>query len=118
MEKPIHETPFSINVDRRGDTAIVNLVGSCTMTVSKKLGDSLRDLGGQGLRSIIIDLSSVDFIESSGLGGIVAGYLRAKIHKSEFRLVNPSPDIRKLLEITRLEQLFGIYDSIDAAIKH
>lgn len=114
---PVHETPFAIKVDTRDGAAVVHVSGSCTMTVSKTLADCLRELGGAGHKLVIVDTSQLDFIESSGLGGIVAGYLRLRLNKGEMRLVNPTPDIRKLLEMTRLVQLFGIYPSVDAALK-
>ncbi|HWL93277.1 MAG TPA: STAS domain-containing protein [Phycisphaerae bacterium] len=113
---PVHETPFTIRVDRQADAAVVYAGGSCTMTVSKRLADTLREVGGENLRVVVLDLTGLDFIESSGLGGIVAGYLRARLHKGELRVVNPTPDIRKLLEMTRLVQLFPIYPSIEAAL--
>ncbi|MBX3394108.1 MAG: STAS domain-containing protein [Phycisphaerae bacterium] len=113
----IHETPFSMEVETRGDAAVAYLRGSCTMTVSAQLGVRMRDLGSAGHRLIVVDASQLDFIESSGLGGLIAGYLRARKHKGEMRLVNPTADIRKLLETTRLAQLFGIYPSVDAALQ-
>lgn len=113
----MHETPFAVNVEKRGDAAVVFVSGSCTMNVSKKLTDCLRELGGAGHKLIVVETSELDFIESSGLGGIVAGYLRTRMHKGEMRLVSPTPDIRRLLEMTRLVQLFGIYPSVDAALK-
>ncbi len=115
--KPVHETPFAVQIDRREGGAVIEVRGSCTMTVSKRLTDTLREVGAEGHRVIALDISGLDFIESSGLGGIVAGYLRARKHKGELRIVNPMPDVRKLLETTRLVQLFGIYPSVDAALR-
>src|SRR5690606_12827581 len=107
---------FAVRVDRQGDAAVVHLSGSCTMTCSETLGNTLRELGSEGFRVIAVDVSKLDFIESSGLGGIVAGYLRTRKHKGELRLVNPAPDILRVFEMTRLVQLFGIYPSVEAAI--
>ncbi|MFQ5410651.1 MAG: STAS domain-containing protein [Phycisphaerae bacterium] len=113
---PLRETPFSIRVDhRREDAVLVELSGSCTMNVAGKLGDCVKGLASEGLRLIVLDMSGMDFIESTGLGGIVAGYLRIRRRHGEVRLVAPSPAIRRLLEITRLTQLFACYETVDEA---
>ncbi|MFQ5411277.1 MAG: STAS domain-containing protein [Phycisphaerae bacterium] len=114
---PVHDTPFTIDVERRDGAAVVRVSGSCTMEVSSKLGDCVKGLASEALNPIILELSTLDFIESSGLGGIVAGYLRARRNHGEIRLVAPSPPILNLLELTRLTQLFGVYPSISEALQ-
>jgi len=113
---PVNDTPFTIDVERRDSAAIVRVSGSCTMEVSEKLGVCIKGLASEPLNPIVLELSALDFIESSGLGGIVAGYLRARRNHGEIRLVAPSKPILMLLELTRLTQLFGVYPSIDEAL--
>ncbi|MFQ5501171.1 MAG: STAS domain-containing protein [Phycisphaerae bacterium] len=113
---PVNDTPFTIDVERRENAAVVYVTGSCTMEVSEKLGACIKGLASEALNPIILELSALDFIESSGLGGIVAGYLRARRYHGEIRLVAPSMPILNLLELTRLTQLFGVYSSIDEAL--
>ena len=65
---------------------------------------------------IVVDMSRLDFIESTGLGAIIAGHLRLRHHQGEMRLVSPSTPILRLLELTRLTQLFHVYPSVEAAL--
>lgn len=112
------DTPFCLKVERIDGDAVVRLTGSCTMLVAAQLGDCLLRLAAESTRLIIIDMSQLDFIESTGLGGIVAGYLRLRRSQGELRMVGPKPAIRQLLELTRLTQLFTVHDSVEAARKN
>ena len=111
------DQPFDLRVEQSGHQAIVRLTGSCTMVVSGQLGDCLLRLASESVRLIIIDMSGLDFIESTGLGGIVAGYLRLRRAQGELRIVAPAPAIRQLLELTRLTQLFSVHENIESARK-
>ncbi len=66
------------------------------------------------LRSSI--LRNLDFIESSGLGDIIAAYQKCRNRGAELRLVGPAPSIMRVLEITRLDQLFRICDTLESAL--
>lgn len=65
---------------------------------------------------VIIDLAKINYIDSTGIGELV-GYLgRFKNRDRKLILANPSERIEKLLAVAQLDQLFSIYDSLDAAI--
>jgi anti-anti-sigma regulatory factor len=51
-----------------------------------------------------------------GLGGIVAAYLRLRSSNSEILLAAPRPEIRELLNVTRLVKLFAVHDSVSSAL--
>jgi anti-anti-sigma factor len=116
VHPPVTDSPFSIKVDRRGDVAVVCLKGSCTMDVAGKLGECVKGLASEEMRLLVLELSALDFIESTGLGNIVAGYLRIRRRNGEIRMVSPPPSIRHLLEITRLTQLFTIHRTVEEAL--
>ncbi len=111
------DRPFNLKVERTPNDAVVRLSGSCTMLVAGQLGECLLRLVSESVRLIILDMSGLDFIESTGLGGIVSGYLRLRRSQGELRIVGPPPAIRQLLELTRLTQLFTLHESVEAARK-
>jgi anti-sigma B factor antagonist len=113
---PLRDSPFSIEVEQRPGAAVVRLTGSCTMNVAGQIGERLVQIASDAVPLIVLDLSRLDFIESTGLGGIVAGYLRSRRHNGEIRLAAAQPAIRQLLELTRLTQLFRLYESLPAAL--
>ena len=66
---------------------------------------------------VVIDLSRIDMIDSTGIGELV-GYLgRFRDHRRELILVNPSDRIRKLLEVAHLAELFPTYDTVEDAVR-
>lgn len=108
--------PFSLSVERVGDAAVVVLAGDCSMEVSGQIQHNLVNLASQPVRAIVIDMSDLDFIDSVGLGGIVAAHLRGRHHGCTIRFVNPQPAISEILRLTRLNQLFAVHASLEEAL--
>ena len=71
---------LTVSVQRTENTAIVTLSGDCTMDVSAQIRHSLVGLAAEEVPLIIVDLSDLDFIDSGGLGGLVAAHIRARRH--------------------------------------
>lgn len=91
--------------------------GSCTMDQSSLVAEELTPVATDaGVRVVVLDLGDLDFIESSGLGGVIAAYLKCRKRGGEFRIAAPQSNIRRVLQITRLDQLFPIFDTVDAAL--
>ncbi|OWY71507.1 hypothetical protein B7486_07405 [cyanobacterium TDX16] len=111
------ETPFSVTLNRLQGAVVVRLVGSCTMEHADRLTDQLVEVASQPKPLIVVDMAGLDFIESTGLGGLVSGYLRARKNEGEIRLVSPPPFIHHLLKLTRLTQLFQVFDDLQKAIE-
>lgn len=64
-------------------------------------------------RSIVLDMSSVEYIDSSFLGSIVSAFKHLISFKSEVMLVGLSKDLTNLFGLTRLDKVFKIYNSFD-----
>ena len=62
--------------------------------------------------SIVLDLSFVDFMDSSGLGSLVS-LARTVGGKNNLRVVSPQGAVRNLFRQTRMDQAFAIFDSIE-----
>jgi len=107
---------LQIEVQPAGPAAVVRLIGSADMNVTDLLRDRLVQLVDAGNHILVLELSQLKFINSMGLGAIIAAHLRCRHCKTEIRLVSPQQPIRDMLRITRLDRLFGIFDSLDAAM--
>src|SRR5262245_55437706 len=112
---PVH-SPFRIEVAIVPKGAVVGLSGSCSMECAAELTQQLVGLASEPHPVLVLDLSGLDFIESSGLGGIVAAYLRCRRRNADLRLVAPQPNIRRILDLTRLTELFRVFDSVEDAL--
>lgn len=113
----IAQTPFSIEVESVAGAQVVRPIGSCTMEVAESLSRRLLELASRPRPLLVIDLTKLDFIESTGLGGLVSGYLRARRQGGEIRLLSPHPAILELLKLTRLTQLFQVHDRLEDALR-
>jgi anti-anti-sigma factor len=85
------------------------------MEACDQLQSELIQLVEQPADPLVLDLSELTFICSLGLGALIDTYLRAA-SKSTVRVVSPNPNIRALLEVTKLVKLFPPYDSVENAI--
>lgn len=71
---------------------------------------------GEGEGHVVVDLSRIDEMDSTGIGELV-GYLgKFKDRRRKLILVNPSDRIRRLLEVARLSALFPTYETVEAAL--
>ena len=65
------------------------------------------------MQHVMVDLSAVDYIDSSGVASLVEGFQYARSNNLEFGLVGVSDAAMKVLHLARLDQVFKIYTSLD-----
>ncbi len=73
----------------------------------------------QGHRNLVVDMSHVTFIDSSGLGALVSALkaLKTQDRNGDIRLANVQQPVVALLEIIRLQRVFTSYPSVEQAVK-
>lgn len=81
---------------------------------AEQLKVQLHNLIEQGSKEIILDLSEVTFVDSSGLAVFVAALKKARTRDASVVLVAPTDNVRMLIELTRLHQVFSIYDDLSS----
>jgi anti-sigma B factor antagonist len=105
-----------IDVEHRGNIAVMKLSGSANMDVSGILQDRLYELVDSPIEQLVVDLSGLEFVSSVGLGAIIAAHLRCRHHRCVVKLVAPQPRILELLDVTKLTRLFPIHRSVEEAV--
>lgn len=105
-----------IRVEQRDSAWIVRLAGSAHMDVSVTLREQLVDLVNENAPRLILDLAELEFINSAGLGAIIAAHLRCRRHNGDVKVVAPRPAIQQLLSITRLTKILSVHSSVDEAL--
>ena len=102
-------------VRSEGDTTIVALSGDVDLENSPQvrsvLLDSVRDK-----RGILVDMSGVSYIDSSGIASLVEAYQSARRARTMFALVAVSDAAMRVLELARLDQVFSIHASVADAL--
>src|SRR6516225_11433279 len=108
---------LNIDVSRTKDIAIARCRGRI---VFGEEADELRwvILGLlKETKRIVLSLAGIEYIDSSGLGMLVASFISARHRGAEIKLAALGPKARQLLTTTRVEHLFEVYDSADEAIR-
>jgi len=99
-----------------GNTAaILKLVGRLDSPVVKDLKNKVNDLIRQGQVNLVFDMADVDFMDSSGLGGMVAALRAVGQAGGDIKVARLQPRVRTLFELTRLHQVFQIFQDVEAA---
>ena len=81
------------------------------------LKDKLMEYIDKDQKRIVIDLSGVDWMNSTGLGILISGYSTLRNHDGRLKLANVTEKIQSLLVITKLVSVFESHDSVAEAIK-
>ena len=81
------------------------------------LRDEVRELLSKGQKKILLNLGEVTYIDSSGIGELVAAFTTAKNQGGELRLLNLTKKVHDLLQITKLYTVFDVKDDEAAAVK-
>ncbi|HXZ12759.1 MAG TPA: STAS domain-containing protein [Candidatus Sulfotelmatobacter sp.] len=101
-----------------GDIAIVDFSGKITLGEgSSMLRRTIRELIDQGHRKIVLNLSDVDYIDSSGIGELVSGYTTVRGVEGELKLLHLTKRVHDLLQITRLFTVFDVQSDEDSALR-
>jgi anti-sigma B factor antagonist len=95
-------------VDRSGGSASARLSGDLDIVTSDDVKRELVGLVDAGHTSLALDLSDVGFVDSSGLGVLVAVHRHAEAQGGEFVVRSTPPQVRRLFEITRLGDLLTV----------
>ena len=83
---------------------------------SSALRERVKNLLGQDHKKIVLNMGNVGYIDSAGLGALVASYTSAKNQGAILKLVNLGGKFREVLQVTKLLTVFEVYDSEQAAI--
>jgi anti-sigma B factor antagonist len=70
----------------------------------------------EGKVNLLVDLSEVGFLDSSGLGALVRAMTNSQKEGGQTKLLNAGPQVRRLLEMTKLDSVFEIYDDLERAV--
>ncbi|MCI0660617.1 MAG: STAS domain-containing protein [Acidobacteria bacterium] len=100
-----------------GEVVILDLIGKITIGEgSVQLRDAVSNLLDAGRNRIILNLSGVVYVDSSGIGELVSRYTTTKNTGGRLKLLNLPKKIKDLLMITKLLTVFEIYEEEEAAV--
>jgi anti-sigma B factor antagonist len=102
---------------RHNDIAIIKLDGDVMGgPEAVKLNEEINHMLDEGTLKVVIDLEKVKRMNSSGLGILINALTTYKQNGGELKLANPAPVVKNLLDITKLKDIFEVYDETASAI--
>jgi len=120
---------MAVSVRERGGVSILELQGEFTLGAGglsrpldlrgrrlSDLGETLQQLLDQGRRKIVLDLGGVSFLDSAGLGELIACKKRTVEQGGDIRLLHPVGKVRDLLEMLSLTRIFKVFGDESAAL--
>src|SRR5918994_2061128 len=101
-----------------GDVTILDLTGEVRIGEgSVALRDSIRKLSDEGKKKVLLNLAGVKYMDSSGVGELIAIYTTIKRQGGQLKLLNLTDRIQNLLVITKLLTVFDSYEDEAEALK-
>ncbi|MBC8101222.1 MAG: STAS domain-containing protein [Cytophagales bacterium] len=97
-------------------TPVLDLSGEVDSYNSPKLRERMVRLIDDGQSRLVINMSGVDYIDSTGLGTLVGGLKRASEKGGSIRIICPNEQIHKVFSITGLVKVFQIFDNEQSAL--
>ncbi|HEY8588938.1 MAG TPA: STAS domain-containing protein [Naasia sp.] len=98
-----------------GDVAVLRLSGKLNMVSASALRDAITSLLEAGQRRLVADLADVPFMDSSGLGALIAGLKSARQAGGDLRIASVGEQIRMVLQLTNMERVLTPYDRPEEA---
>ncbi len=107
-----------VEMRKTGDVVVVDLKGKLTAGLGDQiLRETIDELLAESWKKILLNLSEVAFMDSAGVGELVAGLRTAKRFGAELLLLNASERVHSTLYIARLLPIFEIYKSEGEALQ-
>jgi anti-sigma B factor antagonist len=108
---------MKFSIEQRGTVTVIVLEGSLLGgPESTALNSKVNEMVDQGKTRLVIDLTGVEFMNSSGLGLLINSANTLKNAGGRLKLANASEKIAALLKITKLSPLFETHPSVAAAV--
>jgi len=107
---------MEIQLREQDNVAVLALSGRLDLASGATLKEHLKRLAEKNAVQVHLNLSEVEFINSSGLGALVSIMKEIRIQKGRLTLSNLASYVQEIFEITQLSHIFEIYSTEDEAL--
>ena len=103
-------------IQKNNKDHVLPLEGEIDLHVSPHISASLGAMIDEKPKQIVVDLSKVSYIDSSGLAVLIEGMQNVEAYGGKFALVGLQENVRPIFEIARLDQVYRIFPDANAAL--
>ena len=97
-------------------TSLIDLEGEVDVYTAPQLKQQIINLLDEGVKHVIVNLSAVDYLDSTALGVLIGGLKRLRERDGRLDLICPNQRIKRIFEITGLDKIFDIYAAEEEAL--
>jgi anti-anti-sigma factor len=108
---------IDLQISRLENVTLVELEGRVDSSNANLLGEALTNEIDNGHTNLVLDISSVDYMSSAGLRELVSAYKKVKRVAGDLRLVQPSPRVQDILELSGLDTIFQVFPTQTDAVE-
>jgi anti-sigma B factor antagonist len=99
-----------------GGVTVVAPTGRLDVAGAPALKDAISELPQNGQPRVVIDMEGVSFVDSTGLGSVIAALKQIRNRQGELRLAAPNQQVRVVLELTTLDKVFPYFATLEEAL--
>jgi anti-sigma B factor antagonist len=103
---------FDLETKTEGSNTLVRIRGDFDLQVGERVADALTEIESAEPDLLVVDLSRVSFMDSTGMGVIAAAHLRAVDAGRRFVIVSPPAGVRQAFEISGLQEVITVVNDI------
>ena len=107
---------MNIEQTMRDGVCVLSPSGRLDAVSSPDFKQTVQDMVEQGRTRLVVDFSGITFMDSSGLGALIASSRTLQKQDGDIRLACLSDTIRQIMGLTRADRMFDIFDSVDGAV--
>lgn len=100
----------------QGDHIVITPGGEIDLYTAPRLQAEFAGVLRDGPARIVVDLAAVEFCDSTGMNVLLAAMKRARERGGSLELAGPRPAVRKILQVTGLDTVFAVHDSLLDAV--
>ena len=110
-------TNFTVAIRHAGSISLLEVSGRLTSFETGALRDSISRLLKEGRKNLVLNLSGLQYLDSSGIGELARMYVSVVKGDGQMKVVGLSPKIEEILKVTHLYQVFPEFPSEEAALE-
>jgi anti-sigma B factor antagonist len=108
---------FSVNVRQADGVFLVDVTGRLTSFETRAFQEMIQDLLKRGQANIILNLTGLDYLDSSGIGELVHSYMSVVKSGGAMKVVGLAPKVEEILKVTQLYQVFPEFPDEASALE-
>ena len=119
LNTPHGSSKLSLEVQTRkadNGATVVAPTGRLDVAGAPALKEVISEVVKDGPQHVVIDMEGVSFVDSTGLGSVIAALKQIRSSQGDLRLAAPNQQVRVVLELTTLDRVFPYYSTVEEAL--